>query len=255
MRPKIEKGLSASIDRQLVIELLDAHEEIKKNLYLGGHRLSEVEGGRFSEAAFRVLEWVTSGSCTPLSHQVDVNRLIQQLSNLRIGSFPDSIRLHIPRALRIIYDVRSNRDAAHLADGISANIQDSSLVAGAADWVLAEFVRLYHSVPPDEAQRIVDDLVRRSAPSVEDFDGFLKILNSELSVSERCLVLLYQVGSVGATYSNLSDWSRPRSRTNLRRTLKILYDDKGFVHADGENYKITRSGRLYVERNHLLNLS
>jgi len=45
---------------------------------------------------------------------------------------------------------------------------------------LAEFVRLYHNVPADEAQAIVSDLVTRTSPAIQDFDGFLKVLRADL---------------------------------------------------------------------------
>jgi hypothetical protein len=52
---KIESGLKAKFDGTLVDELLAAHRDAKTNFYLGGLRLSAVEGGRFCEAAYRLL--------------------------------------------------------------------------------------------------------------------------------------------------------------------------------------------------------
>lgn len=47
MRATIEIQLASKLDATLVKELLDAHAEAKRNFYLGGLRLSAVEGGRF----------------------------------------------------------------------------------------------------------------------------------------------------------------------------------------------------------------
>ena len=157
------------------------------------------------------------------------------------------MRLHIPRALRVVYDVRNSRDTAHLADGIDPNLQDATLVIGVLDWVLGEFVRLYHNVGPDEAQRMVDDLVTRKAPVIQDFDGFLKVLRPDYKASECCLVLLYQRGSLGATYAELSSWVRPAMRPNLRRTLDRLTHEKCWIHRGGDSYVITRAGQQEVE--------
>ena len=67
---------------------------------------------------------------------------------------PDAIRLHIPRTLRLVYDIRNKRDVAHLGPDIDPNLQDSTLVVSALDWVLAEFIRLYHAgMTPDNAQK------------------------------------------------------------------------------------------------------
>ncbi len=247
----IRQGLAKSHSKKLVDELLEAYIEAKRNFYLGGLRLSSVEGGRFCEAAFRLLEEATTGTFTALGKQLDVEKLRTKLANLPGNAFNDSIRLHIPRALRVVYDIRNNRDAAHLADNIDPNFQDSTLVVYVLDWVLAEFVRLYHTVPANEAQDIVESLVTRTAPVVQDFAGFLKILNPSLPAGDYFLVLLYQRGAGGATLQELSNWSKPKMRANLKSTLGRLVDDRSFAHFDGLKYFITLSGIRDVEKRKL----
>lgn len=252
MRAAVEAQLSSKLDRKLVAELLEAHAEAKRNFYLGGLRLSAVEGGRFCEAAFRLLEQEAGKVPTALGKQLDTERVIRELSNLDPKKFSDSIRLHIPRSLRLVYDIRNKRDAAHLADGIDPNLQDATLVISTLDWVLAEFIRLHHNVSADAASKIVDGIVGRSAPVVQDFDGFLKVLRPNLGVTDHCTVLLYQRAKEGATYQQLESWVRPTMRTNLRRTLDGLVHQKDWVHFDGNKYFITRLGEQQVERRNLI---
>ncbi len=247
----IRKGLSGVHDKKLVDELLEAYVEAKRNFYLGGLRLSAVEGGRFCEAAFRMLQERATGAYKPLGKQLDVEKLRVDLSNISAASQPDSVRLHIPRALRVVYDIRNSRDAAHLADSIDPNLQDSMLVVSVLDWVLAEFVRLYHTIPANEAQSIVQSLVTRRAPVVQDFAGFLKILDPDLSAGDHLLVLLYQRGKDGAKYADLDAWSKPTMRPNLKATLNRLVDDRAFAHFDGGKYYITESGMREVEKRKL----
>lgn len=251
MIDRVRAGLVAAFAPQLVDELLAAYGDAKRNYYLGGLRLSAVEGGRFCEAAFRLLQQRSFGSYDALGRQLDTDRLISRLLNLPASTQPDAVRLHIPRALRMVYDIRNRRDAAHLADGIDPNLQDATLVVCVLDWVLAEFVRLYHSVPADEAQLMVSDLVTRAAPAIQDFDGFLKVLRTDLGASDFCLLILYERGTRGATYEELDAWARPKMRSNLRRTLTSLVDDKLFAHYGLGRYHITRSGQQYVERANL----
>lgn len=252
MPDAIRSILAASLDRKLVDELLTAHKEAKRNYFLGGLRLTEVEGGRFCEAAFRLLQYRVYGTATLLDQQLDSETLIRNLASLPSRTHPDSVRLHIPRALRLVYDIRNKRNAAHLADGINPNLQDATLVIGVIDWVLAEFIRIYHKVSANEAQQLVEMLVTRACPVIEDFDGFLKVLNPKLKASEHCLVLLYQRGKAGATFAELSNWSRRTMRQNLQRTLAKLIDEKNFIHFNGEYYYITRAGVHEVERYRLI---
>lgn len=252
MLAAIRTQLASALPPKLVDELLAAHGEAKRNWYLGGLRLTEVEGGRFCEAAFRLLEWITAGSFTALNTTLDAEALGKRLANLPRGSHPDAVRLHIPRALRLVYDIRNNRDAAHLADGIDPNVQDATLVTGTIDWVLAEFLRLYHGVSADEAQKLVDEIVTRAVPAVQDFSGFPKVLRTGLSASEYCLVLLYHRSPEGVTFQQLTDWVKPGMRANLRRTLGRLENLKAQIHSSGQGYFITRSGQAFVEASHLL---
>jgi hypothetical protein len=247
----IRQGLARSHNKKLVDELLGAYIEAKRNFYLGGLRLSAVEGGRFCEAAFRILEEATTGTFTPLGKQLDIEKLRDKLAKLPSAAHNDSVRLHIARALMVVYDIRNKRDAAHLADNIDPNLQDSSLVVYTLDWVLAEFVRLYHTVEPNKAQSIVESLVMRRAPVVQDFAGFLKILNPSLMAGDHALVLLYQRGRDGATLEELTAWSRPKMKRNLKTTLNRLVDDRAFAHFDGEKYFITESGMREVEKRRL----
>jgi hypothetical protein len=253
VRAIVEAQLVSTLDQKLVKELLDAHSEAKRNFYLGGLRLSAVEGGRFCEAAFRILQDITEGHHTPLGKTLPkTDDLIFKLSQFDGSKFNDSVRLHIPRSLRLVYDIRNKRDTAHLSDGIDPNLQDATLVVTVIDWVLAELIRLYHKVTPDTASRIVDSIVKRAAPVVQDFNGFLKVLNPNLGVSDHCVVLLYQRGGDGASYGDIENWVRPQMRTNLRRALNTLVDSKDYAHFDGTSYFITRSGELYVEQQKLV---
>jgi len=253
MKNAIRASLVAAYDPALVDELLAAYEEAKTNYYLGGLRLSAVEGGRFAEAAFRMLQQETTGKFTALGKTLPrTDKLIEQLEQLPSAAHAESVRLHIPRGLRVVYDIRNKRDAAHLGDNIDPNLQDATLVVSTLDWILAELVRLHHNVSADEAQKLVEELVTRVAPVVQDFDGFLKLLNPKLGATDQSLVLLYQRGATGAEYKELEEWVNPRSRRNLRRTLHALVYDKAFAHRGGERYKITRAGQRDVERRKLV---
>jgi hypothetical protein len=190
-----------------------------------------------------MLEHATTKKFTELGRMIASDKLFETLSNLPKAQFPEGLRLHIPRAIRVVYDIRNKRDAAHLADDIDPNLQDASLVVSNLDWILAEFIRLYHKVSANEATKVIDGIVTRKVPVVEDFDGFLKVLNPSLKVSGYILVLLYERGSAGATLSELEKWVRPSMRTNLRRTLNGMVDDALLHENDVGAFFLTKLGR------------
>jgi hypothetical protein len=248
MLNQIEASFKKVFDPKLVDELLAAYQEAKHNYYIGGLRLSAVEGGRFCEAAFRMLEQQTTAKFTDLNRPLDSETIIKKLENISSAAAPDAVRIHIPRSLRVVYDIRNKRDAAHLADGIDPNLQDATLVIAVLDWVLAEFLRLHHSVSAAQAQEIITGLVVRKAPAVEDFDGFLKILKPELKVSGYILLLLYERRQSGATFKEIETWIHPSMRKNLQRALDQQVHDKAYVHFSGDRYFLTKLGAAEVER-------
>ena len=254
--PKIDivASLNSSFPKPLVDQVLETYSEMKRNFYLGHLRPNEVEGGRFAEAVFRLLEHRTSGKYTPLSQHLDSEKLIRTLANLPSTSQPESVRLHIPRTLRVIYDIRNKRDAAHLADGIDPNLQDATVVTSCADWVMAEFVRLHHSCTATEAQDAIEELVTRKAPVVQEVGDSLKTLRPDLTLSQRLLVLLYHRSREGATASELSSWIKPSQRKNLRAALWRLVHTLDLAFEKDDHYQLTRTGEIEVERKGLLNL-
>jgi len=222
---------------------------------LGNLRPNEVDGGRFAEAAFRLLEHYAGFPVTPLGRPLDTEKLSDRLRTIPSGrGSPDSVRLHIPRALRVVYDIRNSRDAAHLADGIDPNLQDSTLVSAVLDWILAEFVRISAGMKPDEAFSLVKSIMTRRIPAVEDFTGFLKTLRPSLGPGDRVLLLLYHCADNGAPESKISDWMKPSQRGNLKRTLKQLEHDKDLIVSVNGSFRITRRGIQEVERKKIIEI-
>jgi AcrR family transcriptional regulator len=250
--PSVRSALLNRFPEKLVDALVECYSAQRRNLLLGNLRPNEVEGGRFAEAAFRVLEHYVGWTVTPIGSTLSTEGLIKRLADLPAAKAPDSVRLHIPRTLRVVYDIRNKRDAAHLGDGIDPNLQDSTLVAAALDWVLAEFVRLARGVSPDEAYRIVRTITIRRVPAVEDIGGFLKTLRPSLGPSDRTLLLLYHCADNGATEADLERWLKPSQRKNLRRTLSDLEHEKDLVVQAQGRYKVTRRGIQEIERRNLI---
>lgn len=242
--------IKSGVPRVLVEELMEGFFEAKRRFYLGDYRPNAVEGARYAEAAFRIMQWATqpNGDFTPIGRTLPkVDQLLIKLLN---GTGNASVRKHIPRALQIVYTIRNDRDVAHLGDDIDPNLMDATVVVNLMSWTLAELVRLYHSVSADEAQEIIDQLVAREVPAIQEVRGFPRVLR-DLRAGEHCLVLLYRAGVDGVAYGDLRNWVRPKMQRNLRRTLSDLVADDQ-VHRDGETYIILHPGEKYVEEHRLI---
>jgi hypothetical protein len=101
--------------------------------------------------------------------------------------------------------------------------------------------------------RNIEGLVSRKVPVIEDFDGFLKVLNPSLQVRPYVLVLLYERGKAGASFAELEKWVRPTMRGNLRRTLSSMVDAAVIHENDAGTFILTKLGRQEVETRNLHN--
>lgn len=245
--------VAAGMPSELADEVLEGYEEAKRRYYLGDHRPTEVEGGRFCEAVTRVLEHELLGSYTPLG------KPLPGLNDKRLNSFfsaqgkPDGLRVHLPKALYFIYGIRNQRDVAHLGDDIDPNLQDATLVVSNLDWMMAELVRTYHSVTPDEAHAIITDLVTREVPVIEEIDG-QPVCSRDLGVADRILVFLYRAGrDQGLEIADLQQQMRHNHRGNLTAAVRRL-DGVGLVliHPRTGKAHITSKGLADVEARRLL---
>ncbi len=253
----IRKQLISALDSQLVDALFKAYNELKNQYYLGKHKPSELEGAHFAEVVIRMLQYITTGAYTPLGVSLPKFDLREQerYSQLPSENFPDSVRIHIPRALLAIYGIRHRRGVGHVGGDINPNLSDSTFIVTTCDWILAELLSLYYTSSLDEAQKLVDSLVERKVPLVEDFDGYLKILDPKLSVSHKILVLLYCRGKEGASISELRHWIKTKSSSHIPTTIETLQHQKGYVHRDDSRCFITRTGIIFVEKNIPLSLA
>ena len=252
MLNSIKQQLSASIDTFLVERLLESYIGIKQNYYLGKYKPGELDAGHFAEIVIRILQYVTNPdhSFTPLGKRLDsFDKEVAHFARLSTTDFHDSIRLHIPRSLQAIYGIRSRRGVAHIGGDVSPNLSDSTFVIVTCDWIMTELIRLYYTSSLQEAQKLVDSIAERKAPIIQDFSGYLKVLNPKLSVPNKILLLLYYRGEEGASTKELRQWVKTKSTSHIPTTLGKLEHERGYVHRDNSQCFISRTGIRFVEKN------
>lgn len=148
-------------------------------------------GSKFVEAVIKAIAIHTSMTL-PSAREFNFNKFVTQLAQLQAGSFDDSIRLLIPRNCTFVYDIASNRGTRHDPGDLDPNKMDAIAVIQNISWVLAEMVRLSHkgALKPDDAANVVDSLMEKRYPDIEDIDGRLYVNIDGLSAPDIALLLL-----------------------------------------------------------------
>src|SRR4026209_1238153 len=87
----VRASIGAIASDALADNLLDEYDELNKRFDLADFRPSELSGGRFSEAAFRVCEQVCTGTSTPVGKTLPkVDLLIPKLAGTPPGKVDDT---------------------------------------------------------------------------------------------------------------------------------------------------------------------
>lgn len=178
-------------------ELLDAFRAIANNYVERRWEPSELNGGKFCEAVYCVIEGAISGAMPP--HATKPSNMVAACRDLEkkpanaslVGD--RSLRILIPRTLLAMYEIRNNRNVGHVGGDVNPNFMDATVVYSMASWTLAELVRIFHNISTQEAQALVDSLVERKSPLIWELEDtkMRRVLDPTLSMKDQTLALLH----------------------------------------------------------------
>jgi len=229
-----------------------SYREILSNFIHGKFEPSELNGGKFAEAVYRLLEWYTdpSNSYTPIGTSIrnfkQSNRKFEPLS-----SFPDSIRFHIPEIIVTMYTIRNKRGVGHLGGDVNPNFMDSSLILSMAKWVLGELVRIFYVTTLDKAQVLVDSITVKKLPIIWAVEDKRRILNTSLKYTRKTLVILYYEYPKSCSDRELFSWCEYSSLSPYRRNVLAKLHNAKMIEYNRTTGVVVISplGIKYVESN------
>lgn len=217
---------------------------------LGRHENTELNASKFAETVYRILQSITdsAGTYTRLGQHIprftEKCRGFEQADNTR---FDVSIRMHIPRALILIVDVRNGRGVGHVSGIHSPNLMDSTMVVRVADWIVAELLRLYHGCSIDKAQALVDTIVQIDLPMVADLGDVRRVLDTTLSYPEQTLILLYCEASNRVRARDLFEWTEHSNWSIYRSSVLQRLHHRREIEYRNEQCLILPPGILRIE--------
>ncbi|NMR21733.1 hypothetical protein [Cellulomonas fimi] len=207
--------VQGGLPEDLVTAVLDEYGSNKRRYFLNDYRPAAVDAGRFCEAVTRVIQFLGKDPHVPLTAEIKVDSALNKIENDM--TLEEGLRLHVPRAIRLVYGVRNKRDTGHLKGGIDPSLQDATLVVSTLDWVLAELVRIAHGVTADGAQDLITGIVTKEVPLVAVYNG-RPVLLTDLKHLDHILVVLYWASSGSVTRGQLAlqNWGCRRGRRRER---------------------------------------
>lgn len=185
--------------------------------------------GKFVEALLKAVA-VHCAVQFETGRKFKADKLMNNLTQLPHGSFDDSLRLLMPRACRVIYDIASNRGARHDPDEVNPNSMDASVVMSVASWLLAEAIRFAQkgAVDPSSAELMVESLTERRYSVVEKVEGRVYLHAANKSAVDVALVVLAQQHPKRMTSADLvsaikrNGFTQNNANTAVSRIAKYL---------------------------------
>jgi hypothetical protein len=191
-----ETTLLAGLPVGLRAPLLKSFREIASNYVEHRWESSELNGGKFSEVVYTIVEGALSGAFannpSKPPNMVSACRALEGMPSdpMRVGD--RSLRVLIPRMLPALYEIRNNRGVGHVGGDVDPNFLDASAVYSMSSWLLAELVRIFHQTSTSEAQEAVDALIERKHPLIWEIDQIRRVLDPKMDKKGQTLLLLHQ---------------------------------------------------------------
>ncbi|HLD64069.1 MAG TPA: hypothetical protein VI913_04210 [Candidatus Peribacteraceae bacterium] len=202
-------------------------------------------GSKFVEAVIKVLA-IHTGMTLPSAREFKFNKFVIQLGQLQAGTFDDSIRLLIPRNCTFVYDIASNRGTRHDPGDIDPNKMDAIAVIQNISWVLAEMIRLSHkgALNPDDAADVVDGLMEKRYPDIEDIDGRLYVNLDGVSAQDIALLVLERKYPVRFSRDKLLETLLRHDGVRKNNAQVAMTRIRKYIDDDGKgNLKLRANGR------------
>lgn len=244
-----EQNLLQMIPDELRRELLSAYGQILRNFRERRWEPAELNGGKLCEIVYTILHGYINGKFpnkpTKPKNMVDACRKLEQATP---GSFPRSVRIQIPRMLVALYEIRNNRGVGHVGGDVNPNHMDALCVLEMAKWVLSELIRIFHNLPTEKAAVVVESIIERTLPIVWEVAGKRRILEPQMSMKDKALVLLYHC-LAPVSEAELFDWVEHTNGSVFRRNILRPAHKQKLLEYDSvaRTVQISPRGIEYVE--------
>ena len=207
-------------------------------------RLQSLRGADFVKLCIRFLKGMQRGNY-PVRASKPGNFIAACQALEQETQMPRSFRILIPRVLPALYEVRNNRNVGHVGGDVDPNYMDSGFVLSTSSWIMAELVRVLHSIDSDEAQEIVSELSAHQAPPVWVSTRARRVLNPSLKLKDQIILL---IGSLdrNAEFQELCEWLEASKPAYVKRLLNTMHKSR-LLEFSGGVIELLPPGQLKLQ--------
>ncbi len=238
---QIKNQLSNTFDAKQVASLLKHYSQAVEKYQSGDWESVSLKGGKFVESTAKALA-IYCGVSLPPQRSFKAGVVLKSLEQLNASTFDEVIRIVIPKACFLIYEIVNNRGGRHDSDYIDPNSMDSDIIMPTMSWVLAELFRFAsQGSDPEQAKEIIQSLTKRIYPHFEEIDGRPYINMPNLDGSSVALLILYYKYPTRVLRRDLVEFvERHGFKNNTAKTS--VHRIMGFVDEQNSKLKLRGNG-------------
>jgi hypothetical protein len=225
--------LRTHIPAALGDEFMRHYDQLRRDVLI--KTFERTSPGKLVETFLRILQWMESGQ---YDKRLDVEGYFRRL-DMQASTLDDGLRICGGRVARAMYAIRSKRNIAHTGD-VAPNEGDLRFLFAAAQWLLAELLRVACSVNVDEAAR----MVAIGVPNVGLVDGSSGkvLLLADVSVTDEILLRLHHDYPAYVPVADIYESLDRRKPETVRRLLHKLWADRDVEGSTSAGYRLTDKG-------------
>lgn len=223
--------LDAGLHEESVKNLINHYQDMRFHLSNENYIEAGTHVGNFCENLANIILAETGEGIDP---RIQVGSFIDKILNghYEKDGLDYEIYTMIPRAMRIAYDLRSNRDSVHVNLEVEVNYSDTQTAVRLCTWMLSELVRVYGDDEHlDDIAELIEDFAAPLTPYIDNYKGKRIVMNRGLDLEEEIIIHLHSEGKEVAA-EQLVEWipdengHKIKSKLgNLKQARKVHYED------------------------------
>ncbi len=243
------KELAPPLDAVLTNQLLSEFLDLERRFVLADWEPATLNGGQFAEIVARIIYHIDSGTLNLKKELDQCLKWVEDENSSNVHSFPvRRAALHLCKALRMVYKLRSQRGAIHIDPEYTANELDSMFIIATARWIMSELLRVFWRGSTAVVAKTIREIVRFSVPAVLSIDGRNLVLRTDCTVEEEVLILLQRAGEDGESRNELGK-AIPKSAPSTTLALQSLCspEKREVLKKKDGRYVLTPNGQKRVQ--------
>lgn len=239
-------NILSDIPQGLRRPMIDEYNNILQHYLERRWTASELSGGKFCEIVYTILDGHAKNTYALApnkpSNFVDACRKLESNAHT-----PRSFQILIPRMLPSLYEIRNNRNVGHVGGDVDPNFMDAQAVVSMCSWIIGEMVRVFHNIPIDQAQAIIDSLTSRKVPLIWSVGNIKRVLTPSTSLKNQMLLLI-GADAIKTKVDDLFIWIENKDKAYFLKTLRQLHKLRFVELASDEKYvEILPPGTAHIE--------